>query len=54
MIVKIKNLSNNELPSYQTEGAAGVDLRANLPDSNITLRTHPCAYWLILGNPRRL
>ena len=37
MIVKIKNLSNNELPSYQTEGAAGVDLRANLPDSNITL-----------------
>ena len=38
MIVKIKNLSNNELPSYQTEGAAGVDLRANLPDSNITLQ----------------
>ena len=38
MTVKIKNLSNNELPSYQTEGAAGVDLRANLPDSNITLQ----------------
>lgn len=38
MIVKIKNLSDNELPSYQTEGAAGVDLRANLPDSNITLQ----------------
>ncbi len=38
MIVKIKNLSNNELPSYQTEGAAGVDLHANLPDSNITLQ----------------
>ena len=38
MIVKIKNLSDNELPSYQTEGAAGVDLRANLPDNNITLQ----------------
>ena len=38
MTVKIKNLSNNELPSYQTEGAAGVDLRANLPNSNITLQ----------------
>ena len=37
MIVKIKNLSDNDLLFYQTEGAAGVDLRANLPDSNITL-----------------
>ncbi|GJH40313.1 deoxyuridine 5'-triphosphate nucleotidohydrolase [Capnocytophaga sp. HP1101] len=38
MIVKIKNVSDNALPSYQTEGAAGVDLRANLPEGSITLQ----------------
>lgn len=37
MIVKIKNLSNNQLPAYQTAGAAGVDLRANLPEAPISL-----------------
>lgn len=28
MIVKIKNISQNPLPSYQTEDAAGMDIRA--------------------------
>ena len=37
MRVKIKNLSSNELPSYQTEGAAGVDLRADLKEA-VTLQ----------------
>ncbi len=30
MIVKIINTSTNELPAYQTAGAAGLDIRANL------------------------
>ena len=30
MIIKIVNKSNNELPEYGTELAAGVDLRANI------------------------
>lgn len=38
MNVKIKNLSTNPLPEYQTQGAAGVDLRANLPEGAITLQ----------------
>ena len=37
MKVKIKNASANELPAYQTAGAAGVDLRANLPEGVIRL-----------------
>ena len=37
MKVKIKNTSANELPAYQTAGAAGVDLRANLPEGGIRL-----------------
>lgn len=36
MEVKIINQSNNELPSYATIGAAGMDIRANL-DKPITL-----------------
>ena len=36
MIVKIINKSENALPHYETEGAAGMDLRANITDS-ITL-----------------
>lgn len=30
MIVKIRNTSNHPLPSYETAGSAGMDLRANL------------------------
>lgn len=36
MTVKIINKSENALPHYETEGAAGMDLRANITDS-ITL-----------------
>ncbi len=32
MIVKIINTSTNELPAYQTAGAAGLDIRANLEE----------------------
>ena len=35
--VRIINQSSNPLPGYATEGAAGVDLRANLQDA-VTLR----------------
>lgn len=35
--VRIINRSSNPLPEYATEGSAGVDLRANLPEP-ITLR----------------
>lgn len=35
MIVKIINQSNFELPAYQTEGSAGMDLRAFIEDSII-------------------
>ena len=31
MIVRIINKSNNPLPKYETDGAAGIDLMANLP-----------------------
>ena len=31
--INIINQSNNELPGYATEGAAGMDLRANLQDA---------------------
>ncbi len=37
MIVKIINKSKNDLPAYETEGSAGMDLRADIHDS-ITLR----------------
>lgn len=33
MIVKIKNESGHPLPSYQTEDAAGVDLRAHITEA---------------------
>ena len=35
MIVKIVNKSSNELPEYSTLHAAGMDLRANLPEEVI-------------------
>lgn len=35
--VKIKNLSPYPLPAYATPGAAGMDLKANIPDT-ITLK----------------
>ena len=38
MKVKIVNQSAHPLPHYQTEGAAGMDLRANLSES-ITLKS---------------
>lgn len=37
MKVKIKNISKNEIPKYETDGSAGLDLRANL-DQSITLK----------------
>lgn len=33
MKVKIVNISTNSLPEYSTEHAAGMDLRANLPEA---------------------
>lgn len=36
--VKIINKSNNPLPSYSTFEAAGMDVRAFLPDGSVTLR----------------
>lgn len=38
MTVKIINKSPNEIPSYATEGSAGVDLRAHIIDGSITLQ----------------
>ncbi|MCC6702389.1 MAG: dUTP diphosphatase [Fluviicola sp.] len=37
MKIKLKNTSSNELPSYATAGAAGLDIRANLTEA-ITLQ----------------
>lgn len=37
MKVKIKNISKNEIPKYETDGSAGLDLRANL-DQTVTLK----------------
>ena len=31
-VIKIKNTSKNETPKYETNGAAGFDFRANLPN----------------------
>ena len=36
--VRIINRSEHPLPSYETIAAAGMDLRANLPDGNILLK----------------
>jgi dUTP pyrophosphatase len=38
VLLKIINTSNNELPHYATEGAAGMDVRAFLPEP-ITLQS---------------
>lgn len=38
MIIKIINKSEHSLPTYQTEASAGMDLRANLPEGNVTLQ----------------
>ena len=35
ILVKVYNKSNNNLPAYETDGAAGMDLRAFLPENNI-------------------
>lgn len=35
--IKIINLSGNPMPEYATPGAAGIDLRAWLPDGGVTL-----------------
>ncbi|WP_276389095.1 dUTP diphosphatase [Eudoraea chungangensis] len=37
MDVKIKNLSEHDIPAYESTGSAGMDLRANLPES-ITIK----------------
>ena len=37
MIVKVINKSDNKLPAYETSNSAGMDLRANLPEGEITL-----------------
>ncbi|MFB5945394.1 dUTP diphosphatase [Albibacterium profundi] len=39
MIVKVINKSGNDLPNYQTEASAGMDLRANLPEGNLKIGT---------------
>ncbi len=33
MTVNIKNTSNHPLPAYETQGSAGIDLRANLSET---------------------
>ena len=38
MKVKINNTSEHQLPAYETPSSAGLDVRANLPDS-ITLKS---------------
>lgn len=38
MIIKVINRSEHELPNYQTEASAGMDLRANLPEGNVVLK----------------
>ena len=39
MLVPVVNHSRHPLPEYQTAHAAGLDLRANLPDGPITLHS---------------
>ncbi|TCK83052.1 dUTP diphosphatase [Albibacterium bauzanense] len=38
MIIKVINKSEHELPNYQTEASAGMDLRANLIEGNIVIK----------------
>lgn len=38
MVIKVINKSEHELPNYQTEASAGMDLRANLLEGNIVLK----------------
>lgn len=38
MKVKVINKSNNPLPSYATNGSAGLDLRANIPNKTIVIK----------------
>ena len=38
MHIKIINRSDNPLPEYKTEHSAGVDLKAFLPDGEVTLK----------------
>lgn len=38
MTVKIVNKSDNNLPAYETASSAGMDLRAYLPEGQITLK----------------
>ena len=38
LIVKLKSISNISIPKYQTEGSAGVDLCAYLPDQSVVLK----------------
>lgn len=40
MIVKVTNISTNPLPKYQTVGSAGMDLYANLVESQTLLPNH--------------
>lgn len=37
--IKIKNVSNNPIPEYATEGSSGFDFRANLPDGPVVIDT---------------
>ena len=38
MKLKIVNKSNNALPNYETANSAGLDLRAFLPEGQITIK----------------
>ncbi len=38
MKVRVINKSNHALPAYETEASAGMDLRANLPEGEQTLK----------------
>ncbi|MGE9515754.1 MAG: dUTP diphosphatase [Solitalea-like symbiont of Acarus siro] len=39
MVIPTINNSNNDLPSYETHGAAGMDLRAYLPNSSVVINS---------------
>lgn len=39
MIVKVVNKSDNPMPFYETVNAAGMDLRAYLPDDHIVIKS---------------
>jgi dUTP pyrophosphatase len=39
--IKIKNTSKNETPKYETEGSAGFDFRANLPNEGEVIIIEP-------------